>query len=159
MCGITGFYGRHDISVLKESVIDLSHRGPDSSGVYYDDANHVGLGHSRLSILDLSSLGHQPMISSDNQVVLSYNGEVYNFQELKSELKTLGYVFKSTSDTEVILNLFIEYGISFLSKLNGIFALAIYDQKSNNLYVARDGIGVKPLYYFEGSNFLHSQVK
>jgi len=161
MCGITGFYGKHNIDILKRSVDDLNHRGPDSSGVFYDDTRHIGLGHSRLSILDLSTSGHQPMISSDNQVVLSYNGEVYNFPELKKELEVLGYVFKSMSDTEVVLYMFIEYGISFLSKLNGIFALAIYEKETNDLYIARDGIGVKPLYYSEESEFFafSSEIK
>ncbi len=147
MCGITGFYGVHNRSILKESVHDLSHRGPDSNGIFFDEQNIVGLGHSRLSILDLSSAAHQPMVSHDNQVVISYNGEIYNYLKLRSELESKGYVFKSSSDTEVVLNMFLEFGISFLSRLNGIFALAIYEKKTKDLYLARDALGVKPLYY------------
>ena len=154
MCGIIGYYSvglSHLCGVLPSVTSSLSHRGPDDLGVYEDDAQYFGLGHTRLSILDLSSYGHQPIVSNDGKVVMVFNGEIYNFNELRQELEENGYQFRGNSDTEVLLNLYIDLGQAFLSRINGIFALAIWNYESKSLFLARDGIGVKPLYYAEVS--------
>ena len=148
MCGITGFSGHLVKLDLVAATKALGHRGPDDLGTFYDESKKVGLGHTRLSIIELSPLGHQPMVSGDESVCLVFNGEIYNFQDLRVELENKGHAFKGKSDTEVVLNMYLEYGIDCLSKLNGIFGLAVYDGRSDNLYVARDGLGVKPIYYF-----------
>lgn len=149
MCGLIGYSGDFTKENLNSGLIKIDHRGPDDSGVFFNDKNHIGLGHSRLSIQDLSSLGHQPMISSDGLISLVFNGEIYNFKELREELVKKGYEFKSNSDTEVVLNLYIEMGEKMLDKLNGIFAFAFYDSRSNITFIARDRFGIKPLYYSE----------
>jgi asparagine synthase (glutamine-hydrolysing) len=161
MCGIVGFSGQSDERRLRAATSALNHRGPDDSGIFYDQASNVGLGHTRLSIIDLSPLGSQPMVSKDNNVVLSFNGEIYNFQELRLQLKAKGYVFKGSSDTEVVLNMYLEYGIGCLSKLNGIFGLAFYDRELGDIFVARDGLGVKPIYYHSGDKLVSfsSEIK
>ena len=151
MCGIGGF----SFSLETESAKDLlsqilkkiKHRGPDDSGIYEEPNKKVGLVHARLSIQDLSSFGHQPMLSEDSQIVIVFNGEIYNFKELRNDLLEKGVQFNGHSDTEVLLNLYIREGIDMLHKLNGIFAFAIWDQRSQNLFLARDNFGVKPLYY------------
>lgn len=148
MCGIVGFSGDLENANLLHATKALDHRGPDDSGTYYEKDKKIGLGHTRLSIIDLSPLGHQPMLSKDKSVILIFNGEIYNFESLRMELKEKGYLFKSKSDTEVVLNMYLEYGIDFLSKLNGIFGLAIYDYRVEELFVARDALGVKPVYYY-----------
>jgi asparagine synthase (glutamine-hydrolysing) len=150
MCGIIGFVKVNSLSSslsLDSAVQFLSHRGPDDIGVYED--NNFGLGHARLSIIDLSALGHQPMKSDNGQVVLVYNGEIYNFKSLRESLIEKGYVFNSQSDTEVLLNLYFEFGKDMLLHINGIFSFAIWDYRSNSLFLARDALGVKPLYYAE----------
>jgi len=147
MCGIVGFFGSFDEHNLHKALSLLSHRGPDDSGFYIDKNNFVALGHTRLSIQDLSSLGHQPMISDDGQVVLIFNGEIYNFRELRSSLQSNGYFFKGKSDTEVLLNLYLDCGSSMFSCLNGIFSIAIWDARNQTMLIARDALGVKPLYY------------
>ena len=152
MCGVTGFSGNFDLEILKSSINILSHRGPDDHGFYIDNDKFIGLGHTRLSILDLSKNGHQPMMSSDEKNILVFNGEIYNFKDLKSMLQKEGYNFKSTSDTEVLLYLYQNKGIEFLKMLNGIFSIGIYDVKTNELIIMRDGLGIKPLYYFSDSN-------
>ena len=117
---------------------------------------HV-LGHLRLSIIDLSENGHQPMSDSNKIFYIIFNGEIYNFQEIKTELEEIGYTFKSLTDTEVVLNSFIEWGESCLDKFNGMFAFAIYDSKNKRIFLARDRIGIKPIYYFfDGENFIFS---
>ena len=148
MCGIVGFSGGLDKASLVKATDALTHRGPDDKGTFYAEAQNVGLGHTRLSIIDLSAMGHQPMVSSDQSVILVFNGEIYNFQVLRLGLEEKGYIFKGSSDTEVVLNMYLEYGIDCLPKLNGIFGLAIFDCRSENLFVARDALGVKPVYYF-----------
>ena len=148
MCGIVGFSGKSNEASLISATDMLRHRGPDDSGIFYDSKVRVGLGHTRLSILDLSQMGHQPMTSDDGNLILIFNGEIYNFKELKADLQKKGYLFKGRSDTEVVLNVFKEYGRDCLHRLNGIFALAIYDCSSKEILVARDGLGVKPIYYF-----------
>ncbi len=147
MCGILGFSGSFGPAVLDAGLRAIAHRGPDDSGVFVDTAAGVGLGHVRLSILDLSPLGHQPMLGADGTVVLVFNGEIYNFRELRSELVSAGCVFRGHSDTEVLLNLYLLCGETMLQRLNGVFAFAIWDERTRSIFVARDGLGVKPLYY------------
>jgi asparagine synthase (glutamine-hydrolysing) len=125
----------------------ISHRGPDDNGSFYDEKHKIGFAHSRLSIQDISSDGHQPMVSSDGQVILVFNGEIYNFLELKNELLNKNIAFKGHSDTEVLLNLYLIHGEKILPMLNGVFAFAIWDKRDYSLFIARDGLGVKPLYY------------
>lgn len=147
MCGLLGYSGEFDASSLTAGAATIAHRGPDDSGQFVDKSAGVGLGHVRLSILDLSALGHQPMTSSDGSVVLVFNGEIYNFRELRTELEDGGAVFRGHSDTEVLLNLYLAEGEGMLHRLNGIFAFALWDSRSKSLFIARDGLGVKPLYY------------
>jgi asparagine synthase (glutamine-hydrolysing) len=123
----------------------IAHRGPDGEGFYTD--SFIGLGHRRLAIIDLSPAGHQPMATKDNQHAITYNGELYNYRELRSELETKGYQFHSKTDTEVVLNAYVEWGEQALDRFNGMFAFAIWDKKQQRLFLARDRYGVKPLYY------------
>src|ERR1700722_9735882 len=156
MCGITGYVNldgeQVSPSILEQMTRALEHRGPDGQGIWHHD--HIGLGYTRLKIIDLSPLGNQPMISNDRNFILSYNGEIYNFEELKNELKTKGYQFNSTTDTEVLLNGFVEWGINVIHRLNGMFAFVIYDMRQNTLYLARDRYGIKPLYYTQKNKTL-----
>jgi asparagine synthase (glutamine-hydrolysing) len=147
MCGIFGYAGDFPPDVLRDGLKAIAHRGPDDSGVFYDHKFGIGLGHVRLSIVDLSSLGHQPMLSDDGRVSLIFNGEIFNYQELRRELKEQGYSFKGNSDTEVLLNLYLRDGVELLNQLNGMFAFALWDRRNESLFVARDGLGIKPLYY------------
>ncbi len=124
-----------------------AHRGPDDAGTWHDAGNGVGFAHRRLSIIDLSPQGHQPMWDVSRRAVICFNGEIYNYRELRAELEAAGATFASASDTEVILNLYLKYGDACLARLNGIFALAIWDLEKRRLLLARDGFGVKPLYY------------
>jgi len=123
----------------------IAHRGPDGEGFYLD--NFIGLGHRRLAIIDLSSAGRQPMISRDQQVVLSYNGEIYNFQELRQELESRRYEFYSQTDSEVVLNAWVEWGADCVYRFNGMFAFAIWDKRQQSLFLVRDRYGIKPVYY------------
>lgn len=153
MCGIAGHSFCSTKTISSEN-IDIakgciSHRGPDDSGVFDCLTSGICLTHTRLSILDLSPLGHQPMQSQDGMAVVVFNGEVYNFRELRSGLENKGVQFRGNSDTEVLLNLYQCEGEDMLSRLNGIFAFAIWDQGKQKLFVARDAFGVKPLYYAE----------
>ncbi len=145
MCGIAGFLGKGDTQTLLRMAATLSHRGPDDSGTWLQ--NEVGLAHARLSIIDLSPLGHQPMQGSRS--VISFNGEIYNYKELRSELEEQGVTFTSKSDTEVILRLYEAYGTEAFQKLQGMFAFALYDTKEESLYLVRDRAGEKPLYYYQ----------
>jgi asparagine synthase (glutamine-hydrolysing) len=135
--------------MLRASLDALAHRGPDDSGVFESSESGIGLVHVRLSILDISPLGHQPMVSGDGKVVLIFNGEIYNFRDLKVELELKGYTFHGHSDTEVLLNLYLAEGEAMLARLNGIFAFALWDARSQTMLLARDGLGVKPLYFSE----------
>jgi asparagine synthase (glutamine-hydrolysing) len=150
MCGIAGFIrscapqAREEL--LKRMGEVIRHRGPDASGEYLDAV--VGLAHRRLSILDLSPLGTQPMHSLDGRYVIVFNGEIYNFLELRAELERSGVVFRSRTDTEVILALYGRHGVGCLEMLNGMFAFALWDKESHTLILARDRIGKKPLYYY-----------
>ena len=162
MCGIIGISGKINEENLQKGVNLLSHRGPDDSGIFTDKELRIGLGHTRLSIQDLSSAGHQPMADNTGNVILVFNGEIYNFTELKLELEDKGYCFNGNSDTEVLLNLYIEFGKEMFTRLNGIFALAIWDKRNASLLIARDALGVKPLYYSKiktGSIAFASELK
>jgi asparagine synthase (glutamine-hydrolysing) len=165
MCGIVGFIAQKNFESLSRSLpaatASLAHRGPDDSGIYVDPSAGVGLGHRRLSILDLSPLGHQPMASVDAKVQIVYNGEVYNFKLLRKELEKAGHQFNSDSDTEVILKAYLEWGTECLGHFIGMFALAIWDGRSRRLFLARDQLGIKPLYYYhhQGSLVFASELK
>ena len=149
MCGITGIVNLEkeaiDQKSLRKMTKALEHRGPDDEGIFI--AKNVGLGHRRLSILDLSKAGHQPMFYDNQNLVIVFNGEVYNYLEIREELKAKGYQFKSNSDTEVILAAYQEWGINCLNKFNGMWAFAIYDRRKNQIFASRDRLGVKPFYY------------
>lgn len=147
MCGIVGYSGFFPSGALAVALEQIAHRGPDDKGIFTAEGHEIGLGHTRLSIVDLSPLGHQPMMSDDGKVVLVFNGEIYNFRDLREELETAGHQFRGHTDTEVLLRLYLVEGESVLSRLNGIFAFALWDSRSQALLVARDGLGVKPLYY------------
>ncbi len=149
MCGIAGFSGGFEPGLLQRMNSAQSHRGPDDADVLYLPDAHVGLAHRRLSIIDLSERGRQPMWDATRRVVIIYNGELYNFRELRRELVADGYAFNSDCDTEVLLNLYLRDGEKMLERLNGIFAFAIWDTRTRSLLVARDGVGVKPLYFAE----------
>ncbi len=158
MCGICGFISKKRITTETLTAMNdtMTHRGPDDAGAeIFEAANGycVGMAQRRLSILDLSPSGHQPMHAADGRVSVVFNGEIYNFQELKEELK--GYPFRSQCDTEVILAAYEKWGISCLEKFNGMFAIALFDRKTQELYLVRDRIGKKPLYYWEdGENLV-----
>ncbi|MBN1256668.1 MAG: asparagine synthase (glutamine-hydrolyzing) [Planctomycetes bacterium] len=146
MCGIAGFAGQFEPELLGRMSMAMAHRGPDDEGKWHDPEAAIGLCHRRLSIIDLSPCGHQPMWDATRRAVIAYNGELYNYRELREELIKSGYKFQSKSDTEVFLNLYLRDGVAMLTKLNGIFAFAIWDTKDKSLFLARDGVGVKPLY-------------
>ncbi len=162
MCGITGIinYNKPIKAAQLEAMCNALHlRGPDDKGLWVD--KNIGLGHTRLSIIDLET-GHQPMCTLDKNVIIVFNGEIYNFKELRAELKVLNIVFNTTSDTEVILKCYQQYGIEkTLSKLEGMFAFALYDKEKEELFIARDKFGEKPLYYFEKENefYFGSEIK
>ena len=149
MCGICGEYlfdrGRsveaRDITAMRDTMV---HRGPDGAGNFVD--GHVGLGHRRLSIVDLAG-GHQPMSNEDGTVWITFNGEIYNHRELRPWLSARGHVFRTNSDTEAIVHLYEEEGDAGVTRLNGIFAFALYDARQDRLVLVRDRFGVKPLYY------------
>lgn len=147
MCGIIGWQGDFQRRSLKAALRAIAHRGPDDHGTFEHAASGTALGHVRLSILDLSPLGHQPMVSADGRFVLVYNGEIYNFAELRATLEAAGARFNGQSDTEVLLHLLQAEGAAALPRLNGIFALAVLDTHTGELLLARDAYGVKPLYY------------
>ncbi|MBW2065840.1 MAG: asparagine synthase (glutamine-hydrolyzing) [Deltaproteobacteria bacterium] len=159
MCGIVGFKSNSKYTDLRNSLQDatvsMRHRGPDDSGAYLDEENGVGLGHRRLSIIDLSPAGRQPMASDDGQVLIVHNGEVYNFKAIRKELEQRGHSFQSRTDTEVILKSYLEWGIDCLQRFVGMFAFALWDKRSKSLVLARDRLGIKPLYYYQqGRDFV-----
>ncbi len=147
MCGIAGFYGFEDKELLQRMTAVLSHRGPDQSG-YYSDKN-CSLGHRRLSIIDLSERGRQPISNEDGSIWVTFNGEIYNFKPLKKELEKRGHHFASGTDTEVIVHAYEEWKEKCLAKFNGDFAFVIYDSTKKSLFLARDRLGIKPLYYVQ----------
>jgi asparagine synthase (glutamine-hydrolysing) len=163
MCGIAGIlnFNNEPVStVVLQSMTDaIAHRGPDGEGHFIEGP--VGLGHRRLAIIDLSPAGHQPMATRDGTYVLTYNGEVYNFRELRIELETLGYQFHSRTDSEVVLKAYEEWGEKALDRFNGMFAFAIWDRQRQELFLARDRYGIKPLYYtLQNNSFIFgSEIK
>ncbi|MBU2652439.1 MAG: asparagine synthase (glutamine-hydrolyzing) [Bacteroidetes bacterium] len=163
MCGIVGYLSRSehtDPSVcLHEAVLMLKHRGPDDHGIWLD--TQAGFGVSRLAIQDLSANGHQPFLSEDRRYVVAYNGEIYNFKSIREQLLKQGERFVSETDTEVLLKLYRQYGNRCLTKLNGMFAVAIYDTVKKKLFLARDRFGIKPLYLFydPGGIYFASEMK
>lgn len=164
MCGVIGHASSlHPLlySWLDQGLQLLDHRGPDSQSVWTSDCKKVHLGHTRLSILDPSNSSNQPFRLNDSRFVCVYNGEIYNFPELKYQLLSLGYTFNTTSDTEVLLRAFSVFGSSILGSLNGMFSFCIYDQNTNRLYLARDRSGQKPLYYsfINNSLLFASEIK
>ena len=151
MCGITGIHSETafiDPAVLSAMTDSLRHRGPDDSGTYVSENRKVGLGHARLSILDLSERGRQPMGSDDGRIQVSYNGEIYNYREIREELRSKGHAFRTECDTEVLVRAYEQWGIACLERFIGMFALAVWDGGKNELYLARDRVGIKPLYYY-----------
>ncbi|MBF0557324.1 MAG: asparagine synthase (glutamine-hydrolyzing) [Nitrospirae bacterium] len=147
MCGIAGYLGLKDESLIKEMMGIMRHRGPDASECWSDPALPLSLGHNRLSILDLSDRGKQPMWDAEGRFCITYNGEIYNYRELRCGLESKGYQFRSTTDTEVLLNLFHEQGPACAKALDGIWAFAIWDNRERKLFLSRDPLGVKPLYF------------
>ncbi|NOX15392.1 MAG: asparagine synthase (glutamine-hydrolyzing) [Epsilonproteobacteria bacterium] len=156
MCGIVGFISSDKVSedTLSKMLHSIDHRGPNDDGYHYSKLlnKNIFLGHTRLSILDTSFQGHQPMISNDGNFELIYNGEVYNYIEIREELKAKGYLFDSSSDTEVVLKSFIEWGSDCFAKFNGMWALAIYDRVNKKIILSRDRVGKKPLYYYRDND-------
>ena len=160
MCGIVGALSWDTSFKLSEAYLTtlrdtMTHRGPDGAGVWLDGSKKIGFGHRRLSIVDLSAAGHQPMSDDSGQVVLCYNGEIYNHKDLRAELDATGkYTWRGTSDTEVLLNAYLEWGMLALDKLRGMFAFALWDGRQKKLYLVRDRVGIKPLYYSFHNNRL-----
>ena len=169
MCGITGFWDfSHRLTIeeadaaIRNMSDRLRHRGPDDEGWWANVADGIHLGHRRLSIIDLSPQGHQPMLSSDGRYVIVFNGEIYNFLELRAALESRGHRFRGHSDTEVMLASFTEWGITdAVTRFNGMFAFAVWDQREHTLYLVRDRLGEKPLYYgwVNGTFFFSSEIK
>ncbi|PYX53706.1 MAG: asparagine synthetase B, partial [Acidobacteria bacterium] len=153
MCGIAGIAGEADELVVKDMLARIRHRGPDDTGIYATPRNHPGakvaMGNNRLSILDLSPAGHQPTSNEDGTVWVAYNGEIYNFAELRQELENDGHRFLSHTDTEILPHLYEKYGPDMVNRLNGMFAFALWDGMAERLWLFRDRMGVKPLYYVQ----------
>lgn len=156
MCGISGKLYFYPEKVGEKLIVEmnksLTHRGPDDTGIFVNGP--VGLGHCRLSVIDLSKAGHQPMSDPDRKVWISYNGEIYNFKKLRENLIKKGYKFRSGTDTEVLIYLYKEYGRDCLQYLRGMFAFAIWDEEKRELFLARDRLGQKPLKYFINNKFV-----
>ena len=155
MCGIAGhvsFGGSANVPAVEKVTAALHHRGPDDHGIWQSSDGICALGHRRLSIIDLSPLGHQPMIDPDTGNVIVFNGEIYNFQALRADLEAGGDRFRSNSDTEVILALYRRHGVECLSRLRGMFAFAVWDNAKRHLFIARDRVGKKPLHYAASTN-------
>ena len=163
MCGISGVLSNNPQDISREIIKDMNgtllHRGPDDTGCFID--KKIAIGHKRLSIIDLSEAAKQPMISENSRYVITYNGEIYNYKELKELLLMKGHKFRTQSDTEVVLNSFLEWGLDSFNLFNGMFALAVWDKEEEILYIARDRYGIKPLYFsFEDSRFIFaSEIK
>jgi len=172
MCGIAGVVGINVEARIGAMLASIAHRGHDDEGVWTsppvdDEGRRATLGHRRLSIIDVSAAGHQPMLSEDGRYALTFNGEIYNYRELRRELEAKGRRFRTDTDTEVLLAAFGEWGEECLPRLNGMFAFAIWDVKERRLTLARDRLGIKPLYYAQvpgangvGASFIFaSEVK
>ena len=161
MCGIAGFYGAEATNRAARMTRTLAHRGPDDEGVWASSTHPLALGNRRLKIIDLSSGGHQPMVSEDRRYALTFNGEIYNYIELRATLERAGHRFRTTSDTEVLLCALMEWGAGALERLNGMYAFALWDDRTGKALVARDRLGIKPLYYAErqGEFCFASEIK
>ncbi len=162
MCGVFGLIGRADRELGERVARALQHRGPDDTGVWVDSTGTpVTLANTRLAIIDLSSAGQMPMVHSDRGMVLTYNGEVYNFMEIRAELEQRGHHFRSQSDTEVILNAYVQWGDECVHRFRGMFAFLIWDRLRQRLFAARDRLGIKPLYWSETADglLLASELK
>lgn len=163
MCGISGFKSKkYQMEGIEKMVESLHHRGPDAEGCYFEEDSGIGLGHNRLSIIDLTEKANQPFVSQCGRFVMVYNGEVYNFNGISSELSNkFGFVPRTNSDTEVILEAYVRWGKETFSKLNGMFSIAVWDKEQKSLLIARDRIGIKPLYYYqqEGIFAFGSEIK
>ena len=159
MCGIVGYINEHIEKETLENMMDqIVHRGPDGSGTYLDES--IALGHRRLSIIDIEG-GTQPMKNEDENLICIFNGEIYNYQELKKELMNQGHIFKTNSDTEVLLHGYESWGTELPNKLRGMFAFAIWNRKKKELFCARDFFGIKPFYYYhkKGTFLFGSEIK
>ena len=158
MCGIAGFLGQKDTDLLTTMSHTLVHRGPDDSGIYEDGS--INLAFRRMSVLDIDK-GNQPIVSNNKKIIGMVNGEIYNFKELRHELKNLGINFNSNSDSEVVIQGYQIWGSGIFNKLRGMFAIALWDAETKKLILARDPIGKKPLHYFIDSNtaFFSSEIK
>ncbi len=167
MCGILGIFNySKQTNVIDQAVLDrmtsvIHHRGPDDGGTYISEDNRMGMGFRRLSIIDLSHAGHQPMSNPEGTIWITFNGEIYNHAELREELQRKGYQYRSKTDTETILYAYQEYGLDFIPKLYGMFGIAIWDSRTQQLLVVRDRLGVKPVYYTQqqGAFFYASEIK
>src|SRR5882672_5887599 len=150
MCGIAGLITQNPEARIGAMLRAIEHRGRDDEGVWTSPINNdprVALGHRRLSIIDTSSAGHQPMLSHDGRLVVILNGEIYNYRELREQLKSKGRTFRTQTDTEVLLAAWAEWGEDCLPRLNGMFAFALWDATERTLFLVRDRVGIKPLYY------------
>ena len=161
MCGYAAFFNFGDRGLLDESTREIAHRGPDFQDIVWFDTNRCGLGHRRLSIIDLSEASNQPFWNDNKTLVIAYNGEIFNYKELRRELIAKGYGFRTESDTEVLLKGYEAYGKEILGKLNGMFSFVIYNPGENTVFAARDHIGIKPLYYMNrsGALIIASEIK
>jgi len=160
MCGICGTTGIADERLMRRMCEVLVHRGPDDTGFYIDKESRISLGVRRLSIIDLKG-GHQPIHNEDKRIWIVFNGEIYNFMELRKLLKERGHSFYTRTDTETIVHLYEEYGEACVNALQGMFAFALWNEKEKKLFVARDRLGIKPLYYYErkGELIIGSEIK
>ena len=152
MCGITGIINTGSLEILKKMTDIIQYRGPDDSGIQWFNNSNSGFGHRRLSIIDLSPRGHQPMSNEKGDLWITYNGEIYNYQEIRNDLVKHGYSFNSDSDTEVLLKAYEKWGVNCLEKLSGMFSFAIYNTHTNSLFAARDRAGIKPFYYHHNAD-------
>ena len=161
MCAIAGLINCGDAALLRRMMAVMGHRGPDSRGHQWWPDCGSGLGHCRLAILDLSPRGHQPMSTAEQRDYITFNGEVYNFQEIRRELTAEGYTFATGTDTEVILRAYERWGEACVTRFNGMFAFAIFDARRGRLFAARDHLGLKPFYYWHrGGQFAFaSEIK
>ncbi len=159
MCGIFGVVGRRSSAGLREAALTLNHRGPDAFGEWESAVGPVYLAHCRLSIIDLSDAGRQPLANEDGSIQVVFNGEIYNFGELRDELSGRGHRFRSDTDTEVIVHGYEEWGDACVERFRGIFAFGLWDANKSRLFLARDRIGVKPLFYSVNGGQLNSSTR
>ncbi len=162
MCGIAGLVGDFVPGLIDRMNAAQAHRGPDGCGVFESPGSQVALGHVRLAVLDLSELAAQPMTSADGRFTLIFNGEIYNYRELRSSVAGSGPALTSTGDTQVLLHGLMRWGPAFVERLNGMFTFAFWDDRERELLLARDPLGIKPLYYTEpqpGSLLFASEIK